>query len=96
MGSLRRIPQQHMSIFCPRLVVLHDMQVGNGGHDVCVRVGVVHRGCAAGESRRGVKVGVWVAEVGDGGGAGVAGGRVGNCHVGFRDGDIFLFIFVSA
>lgn len=60
---------------------------------MCVRLGVVHGGCAAGEGAGGPEVGVWVAEVGDGGGAGVAGGGVGDGHVGLCNGDVFLALY---
>lgn len=78
MRSLRRIPQQYMSVLCPGLVVPDDTEVGDRSHYVRVRLGVVHGCCAARESRGRVEMGVWVTEVGDGAGAGVVSRGVGD------------------
>ena len=71
-------------------VVRDDVEVGDGGHDVRVRVGVVLRGVAAGEGRGRGEVGVRVAEVGDRVPAFVFFGGVGEAHVFFYYGDVFL------
>jgi hypothetical protein len=85
MTPARRIPQQHVAVFRPCLVEPLDLEVRHALHDDGMRGGVVHGGLATGESGRRPEPAVGVAEVRDGGGARVLGGRVGDGHVGFGD-----------
>jgi len=55
MAPFSRVPQEHHGVFREDVVVGHNMQVGDGGHDVRVRVRVVEgrvacwEGCGGGE-----------------------------------------------
>lgn len=91
MRSLSRIPEQHVAILRPRLVKSHDPQIVDRGHDVRMRLGVVQGRGAAGEGRGTPEPAVRGAEVADGVAAGVSGGGVGDEHVLFCGGYVFLF-----
>lgn len=90
MASLGSIPQQDMSVLCPRLIKPDDVQICDTGHNDAVRLGIVHRGLARGEGGGSPEPAVGMAEMGDGVGAGVIGGRVGYGHVFFADVDVVL------
>ena len=79
-----------MAILRPRLVESHDPQVVDRGHDVRMRLGVVQGRGAAGEGRGTPEPAVRGAEVADGVAAGVPGGGVGDEHVFFCGGYVFL------
>lgn len=69
------------------------MQVRYGGHDLGVGIGVVvRRGTAReGRGRPERAAGRRVAEMGYGGTSFILSGGVGNCHVGFGDGNVVLW-----
>lgn len=86
----RGIPQQNMTILCPRLVEPLDAEIRHALHDDGVRGGVIHGGLAAWEGGGRPEGAVWMADVADRGGACVFGGGVGDGHVFFCCGDVGL------
>lgn len=90
MTSLRRVPQQNMSILGPRLVKADDFEVCNAGHDGGVRVRVVHGRLAAGKCSRCPEPAVWVAEMLNLCSAFVFGGRISYSHIFFAEINISL------
>lgn len=89
-AALGRVSQQHMAALGEDHVVRGDAQVRDGGHDVRVRLGVVGRRLAVREGCRRREPRVRGADVGHGAAPFVVGGRVGDGHVFFDDGDVFL------
>lgn len=89
-APLGRIPQQDVAVLGEDLIVGNDVQISHARHDLGVRLGVVHRGLAVREGRRRPEPAVGSAKVGDGFGAFVVFGGVGDGHVGFDDSDVFL------
>lgn len=79
-----------MPILRKYLIKANNVQVVHGRHDVGVAFCVVHGGFAAWEGGWGPEPAVGVAEVTHGRGAFVVGGGVGDEHVFFAEGDIFL------
>ena len=77
MTALGGVPQQHMSVFGEDDVVRLDVEVGDGGHDVGVRIGVVLWGVAGWECSGRGEGGVGVAEMGDCGAAFIFRGGIG-------------------
>ncbi len=68
-ASLGGIAKEHMAVLRKDDVVADDMQVSNGRHDFCVRVGIVERSVTCWECRWGSEGGVGGAKMFNGGAA---------------------------